>query len=167
MEELWEIMVIGYCLVVGVVALLLIVKLIIPHHIYSIDDVCTDLNEYYYEVIRIIEEDLKITVNKPKITFEYASNDEMKGCYNPDSHSIIIYLKNLETVYDFTLTLIEEIHHSVFVNTRSGVKIYQKYEKIVGYDNNPLEYSAKQYAKEKFWLIHRILKNSGLIRYKV
>ena len=37
----------------------------------------------------------------------------------------------------------------------------------VGYENNPLEYAAKVYARDKFKSIHRVLKKKGLIRYKV
>jgi hypothetical protein len=167
MEELWELLVIGYWVVVGGVGLLLTIKLMIQHHIYSIDDVCSDKDECYEEVIGTLEDDLGISIKKPHIIFDYSPNDEMRGFYDPNNHSITLFLKNLDSVYDFTLTLTEEIHHSVFVNTRSGMNIYNKYDKIVGYDNNPLEYSAKQYAKEKFRLIHRILKKRGLIQYKV
>ena len=41
------------------------------------------------------------------------------------------------------------------------------YDRKVGYENNPLEYAAKVYARNKFKSIHRILKKRGLIRYKV
>lgn len=67
----------------------------------------------------------------------------------------------------FLLTLIEEIHHSIFVSTSTTMKVYQLYDKKVGYDKNPLEYSEKVHARSKFKHIHRILKKRGLIKYKV
>jgi hypothetical protein len=162
--ETWEVI---YFSLFGLVTLYYLLKSVIPHHIYSIDQVCTDKNKYYDGVIRTLEADLGISIKKPQIVFEYKPNDELKGFYDAKSHSITLYLKNLDTVHDFTLTLIEEIHHSIFVNSALGINVYQKYEKIVGYDNNPLEYSAKQFAKEKFRLIHREMSNEGLISYKV
>ena len=47
------------------------------------------------------------------------------------------------------------------------MKIYEIYDKKVGYKNNPLEYAAKVYALNNFRSIHRVLKKRGLIRYKV
>ena len=67
----------------------------------------------------------------------------------------------------FIITLVEEIHHSIFVSTKSGIKIYQTYDKKVGYENNPLEYAAKVYALNNFRSIHRVLKKRCLILYRV
>ena len=63
------------------------------------------------------------------------------------------------------LTLIEEIHHSAFVSTKSGINLYELYDRKVGYKNNPLEYAAKLYALKNFRSIHRKLKKQGGIMY--
>ena len=99
--------------------------------------------------------------------YDYSPNDEFRGFYQQNNHSITLCLKNLYNIHSFILTLTEEIHHSIFVSTKSGIKIYELYDRKVGYDNNPLENAAKVYARDKFKSIHRVLKNRGLIRYRV
>ena len=103
----------------------------------------------------------------PTICFDYRPNDKLRGVYHQQNHSITLYLDNLENVHSWILTLIEEIHHSAFVSTKSGIKLYELYDRKVGYENNPLEYAAKLYAVKNFSSIHRKLKKQGLIRYKV
>lgn len=167
MEEIWDIIIVIYWVLMGGSLLMIIVKLIIPHYLFSIDDVTKNKAEVFQSVLNVIEGDLGIQVNGLSIKYDYTKNDELKGFYDPSNHSITLFMDNLESVHSFILTITEEIHHSVFVSSKSGMKLYQSYQKKVGYNNNPLEYAAKVYAKDKFKLIHRNLKKRGLISYKV
>ena len=166
MEEIWGLLVIGYWVVLGITLLLTIISLVFPTYVFSIDEVSSDKKEIYYCVLELIEEDFEIKIKKPSIHFEYRNNDNLRGYYQQIDHSITLFMENLN-VHSFILTLVEEIHHSIFVSTSTTMKVYQLYDKKVGYDNNPLEYSAKVYARSKFKYIHRILKKKGLIKYKV
>ncbi len=167
MSEVLSLVVIGYWVLMGVMILMLLLKLLIPQYIFTIDDVSNNKMEIYKCIVEFIEEDFGIDIQNPTIDFNYELNDEYRGYYDQNDHSIKLYLQNLENVRSFIITLVEEIHHSIFVSTKSGIKIYQTYDKKVGYENNPLEYAAKVYALNNFRSIHRVLKKRGLILYRV
>jgi|GEM_PF-1956387 len=167
MEKIWDVIIVIYWILMGGSLLMITIKVIIPQYLFSIDDVTKNKAEVFRSVLNVIEGDLGIQVNGLSIKYDYTMNDELRGCYDPSNHSITLFMDNLETVHSFILTITEEIHHSVFVSSKSGMKLYQSYHKKVGYDNNPLEYAAKVYAKDKFKLIHRNLKKKGLISYKI
>ena len=167
MSEIWSLVVIAYWVLMGVMILVFILKMTIPYYIFSIDDVCNNKMEIYKCIVEFIEEDFGIDIQNPTIDFNYELNDEYRGYYDQNDHSIKLYLQNLENVRSFIITLVEEIHHSIFVSTKSGIKIYQTYDKKVGYENNPLEYAAKVYALNNFRSIHRVLKKRCLILYRV
>ena len=166
MGEIGDYLFVGYWVIVGVYSVIYLIKLLFPHYIYSIDDVSKNKSDVYHCVIEFVKEDFGIDFRVPTINFIYDPNDEMKGCYEQKSHSITLYIENLDSIHSFILTLIEEIHHSVFVSTKSSIKIYELYDRKVGYDNNPLECAAKLYSVNKFIYIHRKLKKRGLISYK-
>ena len=167
MEGIWDYIVVIYWIVMGCSLLMVTLKLFIPQYIFSIEEVTEDKEQVFQTVLNVIERDLGVQVNRLSINYDYTMNDELKGYYDPSNHSITLFMDNLQTVHSFVLTITEEIHHSIFVSSKSGMKLYQSYHRKVGYNNNPLEYSAKVYARDKFKSIHRNLKKSGLIRYKV
>jgi hypothetical protein len=167
MSEIWELVLVGYMIITGASLIMVIIKLLIPQYIFTIDEVTEYKSEVYNCVLELIQEDLGVQIKGLTVIYDSSPNDEFKGFYQQENHSITLFLENLDNVHSFILTLLEEIHHSIFVSTKSGIKIYELYDKKVGYDNNPLEYAAKVYARDKFKSIHRVLKKKGLIRYKV
>jgi hypothetical protein len=167
MSEIWDLLVIGYWVVTGATLIMVIIKLLFPQYIFTIDEVTENKSEIYSCVLELIQDDLGVQIKGLRVIYDYSPNDEFKGFYQQEDHSITLCLKNLDDVHSFILTLIEEIHHSIFVSTKSGIKIYELYDRKVGYDNNPLEYAAKVYALNNFKSIHRVLKKRGLICYKV
>ena len=167
MSEIWELVLVGYMIITGASLIMVIIKLLIPQYIFTIDEVTEYKSEVYNCVLELVQEDLGVQIKGLRVIYDYSPNDEFKGFYQQENHSITLFLENLDNVHSFILTLLEEIHHSIFVSTKSGIKIYELYDKKVGYDNNPLEYAAKVYARDKFKSIHRVLKKKGLIRYKV
>ena len=167
MSEILGLLLVGYWVVMVISLLVIILKMTIPYYIFSIDEVTENKSEVYNCVLELIKEDLGVQIKSLTVIYDSSPNDELRGCYQQNDHSITLYLKNLDNVHSFILTLIEEIHHSIFVSTKSGIKIYELYERKVGYENNPLEYAAKVYARDKFKSIHRVLKKRGLIRYRL
>ena len=167
MSEILGLLLVGYLVVTGASLIIVIIKLLIPQHIFTIDEVAEYKSEVYNCVLELIQEDLGVQIKGLTVIYDSSPNDEFKGFYQQENHSITLFLENLDNVHSFILTLTEEIHHSIFVSTKSGIKIYELYERKVGYENNPLEYAAKVYARDKFKSIHRVLKKNGLIRYKV
>jgi hypothetical protein len=167
MSEIWELVLVGYMIITGASLIMVIIKLLIPQYIFTIDEVTEYKSEVYNCVLELIQEDLGVQIKGLTVIYDYSPNDEFKGFYQQENHSITLFLENLDSVHSFILTLTEEIHHSIFVSTKSGIKIYELYERKVGYENNPLENAAKVYARDKFKSIHRVLKKNGLIRYKV
>ena len=167
MSEILGLVLVGYMIITGASLIMVIIKLLIPQYIFTIDEVTEYKSEVYNCVLELVQEDLGVQIKGLRVIYDYSPNDEFKGFYQQENHSITLFLENLDNVHSFILTLLEEIHHSIFVSTKSGMKIYELYDKKVGYDNNPLEYAAKVYARDKFKSIHRVLKKKGLIRYKV
>ena len=167
MSEVWSLVVVVYMIITGASLIMVIIKLLIPQYIFIIDEVTEYKSEVYNCVLELIQEDLGVQIKGLTVIYDYSPNDEFKGFYQQENHSITLFLENLDNVHSFILTLLEEIHHSIFVSTKSGIKIYELYERKVGYENNPLEYAAKVYARDKFKSIHRVLKKNGLISYKV
>ena len=167
MSEILDLLVVGYFIIMGCSLIMILLKKLIPHLIFSIDEVCDDKMKICNCVIDYMENEMGVTIQNLTITFDYSSNDECRGYYQQNTHSIKLYHENLDNVHSWIITLIEEIHHSIFVSTKSGIRMYEIYDRKVGYDNNPLEYAAKLYAVNNFRSIHRKLKKQGLIRYKV
>ncbi len=167
MSEIWKLLLVLYIIITGASLIMVIIKLLIPQYIFNIDEVTEYKSEVYNCVLELVQEDLGVQIKGLRVIYDYSPNDEFKGFYQQENHSITLFLENLDNVHSFILTLIEEIHHSIFVSTKSGIKIYELYERKVGYENNPLEYAAKVYARDKFKSIHRVLKKKGLIRYRL
>ena len=167
MSEILGLLLVGYWVVMVISLLVIILKMTIPYYIFSIDEVTENKSEVYNCVLELIKEDLGVQIKSLTVIYDSSPNDELRGCYQQNDHSITLYLKNLESVHSFTLTLVEEIHHAIFLSTRQIMKTYEAYDKKVGYENNPLEYAAKVYARDKFKSIHRVLKKRGLIRYRL
>ena len=78
------------------------------------------------------------------ITLSYIECEDW-GMYDPDSHHIYVYMKNIKTVSDLTRTIIHEYTHSVQDISKSYSKLYKKF----GYDNHPMEVEA--YGNEKIY----------------
>jgi hypothetical protein len=167
MSEIWKLLVIGYMIITGASLIMVTIKLLIPQYIFSIDEICTNKYQVCDCVINYIQEDLGVTVHNLTIDFDYEPNDEFSGSYLQETHTVTLYHHNLDNVHSWILTLVEEIHHAIFLSTRQTMKTYHAYDKKVGYGNNPLECAAKVYALNNFRSIHRVLKNRGLIRYRV
>ena len=167
MSDILGLLVIGYWVVTGASLIMVTIKLLIPQYIFSIDEICTNKDQVCDCVINYIQEDFGVTIHNLTIDFDYDPNDEYRGSYLQETHTVTLYHHNLDNVHSWILTLVEEIHHAIFLSTRQTMKTYQSYDKKVGYENNPLEYAAKVYARDKFKSIHRVLKKNGLIRYKV
>ena len=68
MEEIWNLLVIVYWGVVGGTLLLIIISLVFPTHIYSIDHVSDNKQDIYNCVLELVEDDLGIRIRKPDIT---------------------------------------------------------------------------------------------------
>ena len=167
MSENWGLLLVLYIIITGASLIIVIIKLLIPQYVFTIDEVTEYKSEVYNCVLELIQEDLGVQIKDLTVIYDYSPNDDLRGCYQQNDHSITLYLQNLDSVHSFTLTLVEEIHHAIFLSTRQTMKTYQSYDKKVGYENNPLEYAAKVYALNNFRSIHRVLKKRGLIRYKV
>jgi len=167
MDDIWNILVVAYFIVMGLSIFMVLLKLWIPHLIFSIDEVCENKKELCDFIIDYMEMEMGVSIQKLTIRFDYLPNEEYLGYYQQDNHSITLCEDNINNVHCWILTIVEEIHHALFVSTKSSMKMYESFNRKVGYQNNPLEYSAKLYAANNFKSIHRKLKKQSLIRYKL
>ena len=96
MEGMWDLLVIGYWVIMGILSLLILIKLLVPQHIFSIDDICTSKIQVCEYVITYIQDDLGVTVENLNIKFNYEPNDELRGCYDHGNHTIILYHRDFD-----------------------------------------------------------------------
>ena len=67
MSEIWDLLVVGYWIVMGFMIILVFIKVLIPQYIFSIDDVCVNKDQVCDYVVEFIEKDLGISVQNPTI----------------------------------------------------------------------------------------------------
>jgi hypothetical protein len=114
MSEIWDLLVIGYWVVTGASLIMVIIKLLFPQYIFIIDEVTENKSEIYNCVLELVQEDLGVTLHNLTIDFDYEPNDEFSGSYLQETHTVTLYHHNLDNVHSWILTLVEEIHHSIF-----------------------------------------------------
>ena len=82
MSEIWDLLVIGYWVVTGAALIMVIIKLLFPQYIFTIDEVTENKSEIYNCVLELIQDDLGVQIKGLRVIYDYSPNDEFKGFYN-------------------------------------------------------------------------------------
>ena len=104
MSEILGLLLVGYLVVTGASLIIVIIKLLIPQHIFTIDEVAEYKSEVYNCVLELIQEDLGVQIKGLTVIYDYSPNDEFKGFYQQENHSITLFLENLDNVHSFIYT---------------------------------------------------------------
>jgi hypothetical protein len=97
---------------------------------------------------------------KPSLTINYYSNKSRSGVYYSSTHDCVIYVNSHHNIQQVVNTVIHEYVHAL-QRSKNFDKLYNKYQKEVGYDQNPFEIEAREISKkcEKdclLWVYNRI-----------
>ncbi len=100
---------------------------------------------------------------KPSLIIKYYSHKSRSGVYFSSTHECVIYINSHDNIQQVANTVIHEFVHALQKN-KNFDKLYRKYQKEVGYDQNPFEVEAREISKkcEKdclIWTYHRIYSN--------
>jgi hypothetical protein len=97
---------------------------------------------------------------KPNLILKYNHHKNLAGVYFSSSHECHIYIQNHQTLREITNTVIHEYVHSR-QKTKDFDKMYDRYQKQLGYEQNPFEAEAisvaKNYEREcMIWVCYQI-----------
>jgi len=81
MSEIWELVLVGYMIITGASLIMVIIKLLIPQYIFTIDEVTEYKSEVYNCVLELIQEDLGVQIKGLTVIYDSSPNDELRGCY--------------------------------------------------------------------------------------
>ena len=79
MSEICELLVIGYWVVTGASLIMVIIKLLFPQYVFTIDEVTERKSEVYNCVLELIQDDLDVQIKGLRVIYDYSPNDEFKG----------------------------------------------------------------------------------------
>lgn len=84
---------------------------------------------------------------KPNVTLSYYPHKKWGGTYSTIGHECRIYVNNHQTIISIINTVIHEYVHAR-QKTKYFDALYEKYQREVGYENNPFEIEARKVAKK-------------------
>ena len=101
-------------------------------------------------VLQWCESNHSLTKNRGKLSFKinYYNHTKLEGCYCGYNKEIIIYLSPEKNIIDVVDTLLHEYQHHIDMRTQKEVRLYCKQLNDFGYDNHPMEISARKFAKQ-------------------
>ena len=78
----------------------------------------------------------------------YYSHSKVEGSYCGYTKNITIYITPEKKIIDVVDTLLHEFQHHIDMRTQREVRLYSKQLSEFGYDNHPMEISARKFAKQ-------------------
>jgi hypothetical protein len=120
------------------------------HRSAKIRDLKISKKKMVENVLQWCEINHSIPKYRGKLSFKinYYSHSKVEGCYCGYTRTIILYLKNEKKVIDVIDTILHEYQHHIEMRTQKEVRLYSKQLSEFGYDNHPMEISARKFAKQ-------------------
>jgi len=117
----------------------------------SVSNATLTINKVHYikQVVKwcietLSEENRKIKF--PQVEVNYYKSKKFAGVYNSASKTICIYVNSNSNLLELTDTIIHEYKHHLDMPNQSQQKLYNKYTEDYGYENNPFEIAAREFA---------------------
>jgi hypothetical protein len=85
--------------------------------------------------------------SKPTLRVNYYNHKKWGGVYQSGTNECVIYVNSHDTILGVTNSIIHEYVHSR-QRSRSFDKMYNKYNREIGYEQNPFEVEARDIAKK-------------------
>jgi len=123
--------------------------------------------QYIKQVVKwcietLSEENRKIKF--PQVEVNYYKSKKFAGVYNSASKTIYIYVNSNSNLLELTDTIIHEYKHHLDMPNQSQQKLYNKYTEDYGYENNPFEIAAREFALKHRLNCIRDMHRMGFIR---
>ena len=77
----------------------------------------------------------------------YYEHKKLEGNYCGFNKRISIYITPEKSIIDVVDTILHEYQHHIEIRTQKDLKIYYKQLDSYGYDNHPMEISARKFGK--------------------
>lgn len=98
----------------------------------------------------------------PKFQISYYKHKRFQGHYNNDV--ITIFKKKNKTICDVVEITLHEVAHYIQNHTDDRYKEYETYSSKVGYENNPLEVEARDFASQHLNDCLIYLEEKGMVK---
>lgn len=85
---------------------------------------------------------------KLSYTIKYYNHSKLEGCYCGHTKNITIYITTEKRIIDVVDTLLHEYQHHIEMRTQKEVRLYFKQLNEIGYENHPMEISARKFAQQ-------------------
>lgn len=115
-------------------------------------------------VLQWCETNYCIPKNKGKLSFKinYYNHSKLEGCYCGYTKNITVYITPEKRVIDVVDTLLHEYQHHIEMRTQKEVRLYSKQLSEIGYDNHPMEITAREFARQHRDECFETFKNNWL-----
>ena len=101
-------------------------------------------------VLQWCETNYSIPKNRGKLSYKinYYNHTKLEGCYCGYNKNITVYITPEKRIIDVVDTLLHEYQHHIEMRTQKEVRLYSKQLSEIGYDNHPMEKSAREFARQ-------------------
>lgn len=84
---------------------------------------------------------------KPTLRVSYYTHKKKGGVYYSDINECVIYINSYDNILGVTNAILHEYVHSC-QRSKTFDKMYEKYQREIGYEQNPFELQAREIAKK-------------------
>jgi uncharacterized protein YjaZ len=116
----------------------------------KISDLKISKKKMVENVLHWCETNHSVPKKRGKLSYEirYYNHTKVEGCYCGYTKNITIYITPEKRIIDVVDTLLHEYQHHIDMRTQKEVRLYSKQLSEFGYDNHPMEISARIFAKQ-------------------
>ena len=115
-------------------------------------------------VLQWCETNHSIPKKRGKLSYKinYYNHTKLEGSYCGYTKTIAIYITPEKRIIDVVDTLLHEYQHHIEMRTQKEVRLYSKQLSEIGYDNHPMEITAREFARQHRDECFEIFKNDWL-----
>jgi uncharacterized protein YjaZ len=120
------------------------------HKSVKIKDLKISKKKMVEAVLQWCETNHSIPKYRVKLSYKinYYKHTKLEGSYCGYTKNITIYITPEKRIIDVVDTLLHEYQHHIEMRTQKEVRLYSKQLGEFGYDNHPMEISARKFAKQ-------------------
>ncbi len=134
------------------------------HRSAKIKDLRISKKKMVETVLKWCESNHSIPKKRGKLSYKinYYNHTKLEGCYCGYTKNITVYITPEKRIIDVLDTLLHEYQHHIDMRTQKEVRLYSKQLDEYGYDNHPMEISARKFAKQHRDKCFETFKNNWL-----
>ena len=120
------------------------------HRSAKIKDLRISKKKMVETVLQWCETNHSIPKKRGKLSYKinYYNHTKLEGCYCGYTKTITIYITPEKRIIDVVDTLLHEYQHHIDMRTQKEVRLYSKQLSEIGYDNHPMEITARKFAQK-------------------